>query len=280
LLGDFKLAVATIGCVKMTAHDGAARLTTVNDDQLNVKFITASVRVETSFGMTELPVNVIRTIVISSADDLVPNTPNLLGYWRFDRIFQANSCVNNYTGTLQGNTHIGAPGSGHSDSGDQVLVLDGDNSYLTTSLNGPIDNQGTILAWVYLTNQPVNGQIFSVVSQSQSGNDFDLEIRAANQIYFFTDSGSSTVCSQPLPLNEWHFIAATFTADSTRNIYLDGQLVAGGTCGGHFINNSPFWIGNCQVFGPRCFQGRLDDVAIFNRALSADEIHNIYAQPR
>jgi hypothetical protein len=180
---------------------------------------------------------------------------------------------------LQGNAQIGATGSGHSGSTDQALVLDGDNSYLTTSLTGQINDQGTILAWVYLNASPSDGQIFSVVTQSQNGNDYDLDIRAGNQVYFFTDAGSCTV-APALPLNEWHFLAATFVANSTRNIYLDGQLVASGTCGGHFINNSPFWIGNSQVWGPRFFPGRIDDVAIFNRALSTEEIQSIYTQQK
>ncbi len=277
LLGGLRLGVANIASVQISTNNGSARLTTVDNDQLNVKFITAFLRVETSFGKTELPVKTIRNIVVSAANDLVPNTPNLLGYWRFDPVYQANSCVNDYTGTLQGNAQIGAPGSGHLASGNQALMLDGDNSYLTTSLTGQIENQGTILTWVYLTALPSDsGHIFELVSQSQYGNDFALQIEPDNQFHFYTDSGSATV-APALPLNQWHFLAATFTANSTRSIYLDGQLVASGTCGGHYLNSNPFWFGNDMVFGPRCFQGRLDNVAIFNRALSAGEIQGIYA---
>jgi hypothetical protein len=209
----------------------------------------------------------------------VLTTPNLLGYWRFNATSQANSCVNGYTGTLQGNAQLAAAAAGRplaADSGNQALVLDGMNSYVATSLTGQISNQGTILAWVYLATPPAGGQIFSVVSQSQSGNDYDLEIREGGQIYFFTDAGSCTISSQALPPNQWHFLAATFTANAARCIYLDGQLAGSTPCGGHFLNSSPFWFGNCRSFGPRCFQGQFAEVAIFNRALSADEIKDIY----
>lgn len=209
----------------------------------------------------------------------VLTTPNLLGYWRFNASSQVNSCVNGYTGTLQGNARIGDAATGRplaTDSGNQSLVLDGMNGFVATSLTGQIVNQGTILAWVYLATPPAGGQIFSVVSQSQSGNDYDLEIRDGGQIFFFTDAGSCTISSQALPPNQWHFLSATFTANAARNIYLDGQLAGSAPCGGHFINNSPFWFGNCRSFGPRCFQGQLAEVAIFNRALSADEIKDIY----
>jgi hypothetical protein len=211
----------------------------------------------------------------------VTNTPNLLGFWQFDPVYQSNSCVNGYTGTLQGNAQIGPPGSGcplASDPPTQALLLNGTNSYLTTSLTGQISSQGTVLAWVYLTAEPSTaGHIFQVTSQAKTDDDFDLQIQTDNQLYFYTDTGTSTVYPGPLPLNQWQFLAVTFVAGSTRSIYLNGQLVASSTAGAHSVNNTALWIGNNPVFGPRLFQGRLDEVAIFNRALSASEIGAIYA---
>jgi hypothetical protein len=223
---------------------------------------------------------------IQAADyaGIITSTPNLLGYWRFDPVFQTNSIVNSWTGTLQGNAQIGQPGSGcplDSDPANQALLLDGVNSYLTTSLTGQITNQGTVLVWVYLTAQPSTaGHIFQITSQAAVGNDFDLQIETDNHVHFFTDSGGSTVYAQALPLNQWHLLAATFIANSNRYIYLDGQPVASSTAGSHAVNNTAFWIGNNRVFGPRLFQGRLDEVAVFNRALTASEIAAIYSAAR
>jgi len=221
----------------------------------------------------KVPSSAIGTIAFAT------DTPNLLGYWRFDPVFQTESCVNGYTGTLQGNAQIGPPNTGcplASDPGKQGLLLDGTNSYLTTSLTGQIVSQGTILAWVYLTAQPSTaGHIFQITAQSEFANDFDLQIQTDDHVYFYTDSGSATVSPQALPLNQWHFLAATFIANSARSIYLDGQLVASSIAGPHYPNHNPFWIGNNQVFGPRLFQGRIDEVAIFNRALTAAEIAGI-----
>jgi|SRR5579883_766486 len=222
----------------------------------------------------------------STYEAAVTNTPNLLGYWRFDPMlsdtsYETNSWAGSYTGMLHGNAQIGAAGSGcplPGEPNNHALLLDGTNSYLSTSLTGGIINGGTVLAWVYLTAQPSTaGHFFQITSQAQSGNDFDLQIQTDNRLYFFTDNGSSTVYPGPLPLNQWHFLAATFTANSTRCIYLDGQLVASSTAGSHSLNNNPFWIGNNFVFGPRMFQGRIDEVAVFSRALSASEVAYIYA---
>ena len=217
-------------------------------------------------------------------ENLVTNTANLLGYWRFDPLFQTNSCVNGYTGTLQGNAKIGAPGSGHplpADPANQSLVLDGGNSWLLTSLTGHITNQATVMAWVYLTNQPsVMGHTFYVAGDSQSGDDLDLQIQTDNHVYFFTDNNSpwsSTACTNSLSTNQWHFLAASFVASGNRVIYLDGAPVATSTAGGHSVNNNPFTIGASYVWGGRFFAGRISDVAVFNRALSASEISAFYA---
>ena len=127
----------------------------------------------------------------------VTNTPNLLGFWQFDPTYQSNSSINGYTGTLQGNAQIGPPGSGcplASDPTTQALLLNGTNGYLSTSLTGQIVSQGTVLAWVYLTAQPATaGHIFQVTSQAKTDDDFDLQIQTDNQIYFYTDTGTSTV---------------------------------------------------------------------------------------
>jgi len=287
LLGDLKPAVKdlqTVDCITTNS----AKLTTTGGDTLTVLFVDSTLALKTEFGKVALATASIRKLNISSYITLgtknygnhIKNTPNLLGYWRFDAVFQTNSCVHGYTGELQGSAKISPADSGvpqFSDPASHVLSLDG-NGYFTTSLTGQIDNQGTILVWVYLTAQPSNtGQIFSIVSQSQYGNDLDFQIQTDNHVYFFTDQGSSTIYAQSLPLNQWHFLAATFVANSTRNIYLDGQLVATTSCGEHAINNNPFWIGNNQVFGPRCFQGQIGEVAIFNRALSATEINTAFA---
>lgn len=230
----------------------------------------------TNVTLAVLPLAALTTNAYAAA---VLNTSNLLGYWRFDPFFQANSCVNGYLGTLHGNAQIGTEGSGcplAPDPANQALLLDGNSSYLTTSLTGQVANAGTILAWVYLTAQPsASGHIFSIVSQSQFGNDFDFQIETDNLTKFY--AGGATVYSKALSLNQWHFLAATLAPDSSRDVYVDGQLVASATGGGHALNSNPFWMGNNQVFGPRYFQGRIDEVAIFNRALSAGEIASLYS---
>jgi len=211
----------------------------------------------------------------------VTNTPGLLGYWRFDPVFLTNSMVNGYQGSLQGNARIGPPRSGApvaTDPTNQGLILDGLGSYLVTTLTGKITNAGTTMAWVYLTNHPsIAGRIFQVTAEGDDGNDFDFQIDTDDLLHFYTDSGSSTVDPNPLPLNQWHFLAATFVANTTRVIYFDGLPVATNTPGNHAIDTSYYAIGENLQFRGRYFEGTIAEVAVFSQALTASQVSTIYA---
>ncbi|HEY1717229.1 MAG TPA: choice-of-anchor tandem repeat GloVer-containing protein, partial [Verrucomicrobiae bacterium] len=223
--------------------------------------------------------------------NLVTTTPNLLGYWPFSVASQANSSVNGYTGTFIGNAAIGPAGSGPAlvnGLDNTAVVLDGTNSYVDTTLVGGLSttgtnaNQGSIVAWFKLAALPSNiGHFFSIAGESQTGNDFDLQIETDNELKFYTDSGSATVDTTAFTtndLNVWHFAAATFTGGTSRNLYLDGQLVASSTPGSHNpATGGTFAMGYSDAFSGRYFSGNLDEIAVFNRQLTGSEVTNFYA---
>jgi Concanavalin A-like lectin/glucanases superfamily len=211
----------------------------------------------------------------------ITNTPGLLGYWHFDPVSLTNSMVNDYQGTLEGNAKIGPPGSGApvpTDPANQGLILDGQGSYMVTTLGGQISSAGTTMAWVYLTNYPsVAGRIFQITAEGDDANDFDFQIDTDNLLHFYTDSGGSTVSPQPVPTNQWHLLAGTFIANTVRVLYIDGAPVSTNTPGGHSADSSYYSIGENLQFRGRYFEGTIAEVAVFNQALSAQQIASIYA---
>jgi uncharacterized delta-60 repeat protein len=215
----------------------------------------------------------------------VTNTPGAIGYFPFSVAAGANSAVGGHTGSFQGNAALGPEGSGAlpgDPTGNTALLLDGNASYVSTTLTGGLDtNQGSFIAWFKLTALPsAAGHIFTIVGESQVGNDFDLQIELDNKIKFYTDSGSATVVDAALTeadLNVWHFVAAAFTSGASRNIYLDGRLAASSTPGGHNPSgNGRLVIGESDIFRGRFFQGAIDEVAVFKRELSAGEVAAFY----
>jgi len=224
--------------------------------------------------------------------NLVAATPGLLAYWPFSPATQANSLGNGYVGDFLGAAAIGAAGSGptlFNTPSNTALVLNGSNSFVNTSLvgglntNGPTADQGTIIGWFNMSILPsTTGHFFAIAGESFAGNDFDLQIETDNAIKFYTDAGSATVASNAFTktdLHTWTFVAATFNSNITRNIYLNGTLAASSVPGGAHnpTNGGTFAMGASDVWTGRYFQGSLDEIAVFNRALTAAEISNLYA---
>ena len=107
--------------------------------------------------------------------------------------------------------------------------------------------------------------------------------------YFFTASGGGpgnrptsggtfggaccahVAASSALPANTWTHVAATYDGSQLR-FYVNGALVASAAAAGSYaVNGSPLWMGGNAVYGEH-LRGKLDDVRIYNRALTAAEI--------
>jgi len=240
--------------------------------------------------MSRLPNQVFHTAILiapllagsaSGADypTQVQSIPDLVGYWRFQGDVAANSSVNGYTGSFIGDAVIGVNTSGPALRGiadNPAMLLDGNGDGVLTNLAAQVTfpSAVTIVAWVYLDIQPSTaGRILYIAGRSQNGNDMDLQIDPDNLTRFYTTSGGGVAAPAALPLQQWVMIAASFdTVANTRSLYIDGHLVGTGTPGIHTANSAPFSIGYSTVFGGRWFPGAIDEVAIYNRALSDLEI--------
>ncbi|MCF7976075.1 MAG: discoidin domain-containing protein, partial [Phycisphaerae bacterium] len=97
---------------------------------------------------------------------------------------------------------------------------------------------------------------------------------------FFVNGTTSQVGgTTPVDDGEWHYVAGTF-GNQTLRIYVDGvQEGEVQSTGGVDINPNDWPImlgGESSSNGGQQFVGTLDEVAIFNRELTAEEIQDIY----
>jgi len=74
-------------------------------------------------------------------------------------------------------------------------------------------------------------------------------------------------------LNEWTYVAATFDG-SAAILYINGEFEkADYTISGTIRDNDrPVLIGASEFWTPRFFDGIIDEVRIYNRSLTAEEI--------
>jgi hypothetical protein len=84
--------------------------------------------------------------------------------------------------------------------------------------------------------------------------------------------------SSALPVNTWTHLALTYNG-STLQLYRNGAVVATASASGSMLKSGlPLRIGGDAIYG-EFMQGRIDEVRIYNRALSASEINSIKDAP-
>jgi len=120
-----------------------------------------------------------------------------------------------------------------------------------------------------------------IAARADKGDDLDFQINPDNLLHFFTDSGTSVASPDVLPLHQWMMVAATFDVGNadpnqwTRALYIDGRRVASDKPGMHSANLAAFTIGYSAVWDNRFFNGDIDEVALYDRALSDSEIKSL-----
>ncbi|MBN2330327.1 MAG: right-handed parallel beta-helix repeat-containing protein [Candidatus Aenigmarchaeota archaeon] len=205
---------------------------------------------------------------------------SLINWWRFDDVNQTGEgalvidYMNNDNGTAKGNasqTDAGRMGKG--------FDFDGDGDYVhVDAFAGNNSLEGTYAFWLYYRNYR-NLNVFLVgdndhlnpVIADSSGS---MRIR----IYNTTNDGCTLDVSCPsIPIDTWVFYV--FTYDSTRGvIYRDGTFCAEDTdVIPPFISTAELFIGSDGVMPDRYINGTMDDVLVFNRSLSSEEVLALYA---
>jgi hypothetical protein len=156
-----------------------------------------------------------------------------------------------------------------------ALEFDGSNNSVKVNASASLNLSSamTLEAWVY-TNADQNGWRTIIQREKVAywlhASSRSEPLRPATGGTF---GGREVWFSAPngIPVNSWTHLASTYDG-STLRLYVNGNLVGNGVVTGSIqTNSSPLWIGGVAPFG-ECFQGRIDEVRIYNRALSQSEI--------
>jgi hypothetical protein len=203
--------------------------------------------------------------------------------------FPFNGDANDYSGNANhGKVHGATLTNDRFGKTNGAYIFDGVNDYINVSHNISLNmaNSISILVWVKLNDTSTNDQ--DIISKTESGS-FSLVYKetdqkvSGNRFCFFLKSGNAYKYFYSTTLNansKWICVAATYN-DSIVRIFIDGNLNAEYVCSGAIVNNkSPLVIGNESVQLNDPFDGLIDDIRIYNRALSTEEVKLIYTSPQ
>lgn len=151
------------------------------------------------------------------------------------------------------------------------------NTVLAKESNFDFTTEFTTSIWLY----PHTSKIQNVISKWYDGNRaWGWYLNADEQIVFTTsDAGSDTdtlTSTGAVNLNEWNHVITTFD-NGDKTIYINGKFAGSNTGGSPIYNNNEQLIIACNYQGQYCFDGFMDELAIWNRSLSASEVRNLYS---
>ena len=187
----------------------------------------------------------------------------------------ANDAEGNYNGTASNVTYA----TGYI---DKAAVFNGSSSIIRTDLNSGSNNL-TYSAWINITAAPsqaygniVNGRkhfyTFLAIGQNRK-----VWLSNDQQVSGDTgDSGYATESTTVLSLGVWYHIVGTLSSTDGGKIYINGIL---NNSSPNRTANAPAQtaascIGSWEASAP--FNGKIDQVRIFNRALDSGEILQLY----
>ncbi|MFA5797797.1 MAG: LamG-like jellyroll fold domain-containing protein, partial [Candidatus Woesearchaeota archaeon] len=185
--------------------------------------------------------------------------------------------VNN--GTLGGGTAGNAPTWTSSGKVGGTYTFDGVNDYITTSKTGMFGTQGSILLWIKPT--VIDGSLKTLVDLASTGADGGILFAdgyTANTPYFQYSNGSNNIAlgGNVLTTGTWQHMTITYGSSGAK-IYQNGILVNSNSQipNINLSATSYVYIGS-HGGSIRFINGTIDEVQIYNRSLSAEEVSAIY----
>lgn len=191
----------------------------------------------------------------------------LTGYWPMNE--GTGPTVHDASGNNDDGTTVNSPSWVTGKIGD-ALSFNGTNQYVAInnfSAGPAINGTQTISAWFFLNSTSSTQDIATIYNGGSAANQLRIN---SDTLQVSSWGGTNLVnSSKAVSANFWHQAVFTYNG-SVADIYLDGNLVGQSTNTPQSGASSKFYIG---TYGTgEYFNGDIDEVKVFNRALSQDEV--------
>ncbi|MHC4691470.1 MAG: lamin tail domain-containing protein [Planctomycetota bacterium] len=208
--------------------------------------------------------------MIENSDSMLYGTQEgLVSHWKFDD--GSGNTATDSTGTNNG-TLIGSP-TWTTGRINGAISFDGIDDYVAVSPIVPLlGNSVTAQAWIRTSEF---AGIWNPILTQNAGNGYYFYVSSGRPSFYIVVGAAyvQAVSSETINANQWYHVAGT-NDGSYLKLYINGQMKDSATSTGFLGVNSNACIGyepTSQLF----YSGLIDDVRIYNRALSESEFKDI-----
>jgi len=207
----------------------------------------------------------------------------LVAHWKMDDNTATTTVLDSSGrgnhGTAQRNTSaLSTPGKING-----ALTFDGTSDYIDCGSSATLQEKKTLTVSAWINGSSYTKAMNMIVCGDNRNLNFDWGLRVDNVIVkFIIKAGNYQVATGPaVSINQWYHVVGVWDRNVGTNnlrIYVDGSL-AGATTVNADMGNLPVYVTIGRLYYPtinQYFEGLIDNVMIFNRALSDGEIDAIY----
>ncbi len=234
------------------------------------------------------------TTATPSTSNAVSLNSGLAGYWTFDGKNMTNATAtdmsgNGNNGTLTNMSKLSNAVVGK--IGQALKFVGGTNTFVSVKDSNSLDTTSdlTISTWVK-ANSWTGESIYNYSTLVKKDQNYILRADSVTisgcgattqlKLLWFNGSYIDSYCVALPTVGMWHHIVATVQGGTTKKMYIDGVLQSGSyhpnvtTLARNLTVNLS--IGDHQSSGGEGFDGQLDEVRVYTRALSAQEVQSLY----
>lgn len=215
-------------------------------------------------------------------------TDGLLTWWKFNESSgsTANDSATTYAdSTAQDGTISGASWTATAKTGGDALDFDGTDDYVDSDTGViPLNQSFTVTAWVRHSSYNTTDGVGTVLSQWNSNLNFLWRHNESNSVHEFfirQSDGSNAkaeIADSIISTGSWFHYGWVGDASGGQNIvYLDAaQESSVGWDGTTPTSSGDYLVGSRDDSGNQVADAFIDDMRVYDRALSQSEIQTIY----
>ncbi len=225
---------------------------------------------------------------------VISATPGLVGYWRLEETTGTTACDATGTsdGTYKGAYTLGQPGAIPNDPDNKAVEFDGNAGFVDVPRKRKLDvgDNFTVEAWVK-RNNPGTGRAEVIASKQTGAWLLMFEKDHMGDQLVLRQSRRSNIAYSKVRISDknWHFVAATKDGPDI-HLYVDGKDVTdpatipkcappdeASPCPPTLVKGGNVNIGQSAVSDTSSFfDGTIDEVSVFDHALTAQQIADHY----